>query len=109
MTLTNEQVQAIKEGIAVAAFPPEVGEQCVVVRSDVYQRVRHLVEDIDPADAYPAIDEAWKEGWEPTRERHVSAFSASCTPYLPTTLRHRLAEIQLTSPALLCLLRRHPA
>jgi hypothetical protein len=64
MNLTSEQVQAIKEGVAVPVLPPEVGEQCVVVRSDVYDRVRHLVENIDPADAYPAIDEAWKEGWD---------------------------------------------
>jgi len=64
MNLTSEQIQAVKQGVAVSILPPEVGEQCVLVRKDVYQRISHLVEDFDPAQAYPAIDEAWKEGWD---------------------------------------------
>lgn len=64
MNLTNEQVQAIKEGVPVPLIPPGVGEECVLVRRDVYQRVSQLLEDFPPEQAYPAIDEAWREGWD---------------------------------------------
>jgi len=64
MNLTSEQIQAVKQGVPVPVLPPEVGEQCVLIRKDVYQRVSRLAEDFDPVQAYPAIDEAWKEGWE---------------------------------------------
>ncbi|MGA2619282.1 MAG: hypothetical protein ABSF26_16865 [Thermoguttaceae bacterium] len=45
MNLTNEQVQAIRDGEPVPIVPPEVGEECIVVRRDVYQRVREFAKD----------------------------------------------------------------
>jgi len=39
MTLTNEQVPAIREGESVRIVPPEVGEDCILLRSEVYDRV----------------------------------------------------------------------
>jgi hypothetical protein len=39
MNLTNEQVQAIREGESVPIVPPEVGEECILLRKDVYDRV----------------------------------------------------------------------
>jgi hypothetical protein len=45
MNLTSEQVQAIREGEPVPVVPPEVGEECVLLRRDVYERVRGVVED----------------------------------------------------------------
>jgi hypothetical protein len=38
MDLTNEQVQAIREGEPVPIVPPEVGEECILLRRDVYER-----------------------------------------------------------------------
>jgi hypothetical protein len=62
MNLTTEQIHAIKEGKPVRVIPPEVGQECVVLRADVYQRADRLLHDFDPSLAYPAIDEAWREG-----------------------------------------------
>jgi len=39
MNLTNEQVRAIREGEPIAIVPPEVGEECILLRRDVYDRV----------------------------------------------------------------------
>lgn len=40
MELTNEQVQAVRDGQPVPVVPPEVGEACVLVRKDVYEQVQ---------------------------------------------------------------------
>jgi hypothetical protein len=45
MNLTNEQVRAIREGEPVPIVPPEVGEECVVVRRDIYEQVTHTLEN----------------------------------------------------------------
>jgi hypothetical protein len=58
MELTNEQVQAIREGAPVAVVPPEVGEECVVLQRDAYEKIRNLVYDdseADPARLYPVV------------------------------------------------------
>lgn len=58
MNLTNEQAQAVKDGEPVAIRPPEVGEECVVLRRDVYERIKHQVFDDsepDPARLYPLV------------------------------------------------------
>ena len=62
MDLTSEQVQAIKQGEPVHVVLPEVGEECVVLRAGAYADVLHALEGIDPKQAYPLIDEAWREG-----------------------------------------------
>ena len=64
MTLTSEQIQAIKEGEPVVFMPPEIGEQCIVIRKDVYQRLVHLEYDdreIDAARLYPMIGRIMEE------------------------------------------------
>jgi hypothetical protein len=43
MNLTAEQVEAIKEGETVTISPPEVGEECVVLRADVYEKVQQML------------------------------------------------------------------
>ena len=45
MDLTTEQVRAIREGEAVQVIPPEIGEACILLRMDVYERVKGVVED----------------------------------------------------------------
>ena len=44
MDLTSEQVQAVREGEPVPVLPPEVGTECVLVRKDVYERVKEAIE-----------------------------------------------------------------
>jgi hypothetical protein len=45
MNLTNEQVRAIRDGEPVPVVPPEVGEECVLVRRDIYERARPALAD----------------------------------------------------------------
>ena len=45
MTLTNQQIEAIKHGNPVRVSAPEVGAECVLVRADVYDRVRAGVDE----------------------------------------------------------------
>ena len=57
MNLTSEQVQAIREGAHVPIVPPEVGEECIVLRRDAYEKIKHLLYDdgdVDPA-IYPLV------------------------------------------------------
>jgi len=49
MELTNEQVQAIREGEPVPVVPPEVGEECILLRRDVYESVKQAVGDDLPS------------------------------------------------------------
>jgi hypothetical protein len=58
MNLTSEQVQAIREGEAVPVVPPEVGEECVVLRRNAYEKIKHLLDDEsepDPTGFYPIV------------------------------------------------------
>ena len=58
MNLTSEQVQAIREGVPVSVVPPEVGEECVMLRKDAYEKIKHLLDDdsdADPARFYPLV------------------------------------------------------
>jgi hypothetical protein len=58
MNLTNEQIQAIREGEPVRVELPEVGEECIVIRSDTYEKIKHLFYDDsepDPAQFYPLV------------------------------------------------------
>jgi hypothetical protein len=45
MNLTSEQVQAIREGAPVPVVPPEIGEECVLLRKDVYEKVKEATVD----------------------------------------------------------------
>ena len=58
MDLTSEQVQALRNGSPVPVLPPEVGEECVVLRKDAYEKIKHLLYDdseVDPSRFYPLI------------------------------------------------------
>ena len=61
MNLTPQQIQSLDAGQPVAVTVD--GRDVVVLPRDAYERVRTLL-DFDPAQAYPAIDEAWREGWD---------------------------------------------
>ena len=45
MTLTREQIEAVKQGEPVRVAAPEVGAECVLVRADVYEGVRAIFDD----------------------------------------------------------------
>jgi hypothetical protein len=45
MNLTTEQVQAVREGEPVPILPPEVGQEWILLRRDVYERVREPIDD----------------------------------------------------------------
>ena len=48
MNLTNEQVQAIRDGATVPIIPPEVGEECVLIRRDAFERMTRIRYDDRP-------------------------------------------------------------
>jgi hypothetical protein len=58
MELTAAQITALKDGRPVTVTPPELGERCVVLRGDVYDRVRGALEpgaEFDARETYPAV------------------------------------------------------
>jgi len=63
--LTEEQLKELD--VVVGSVPrlldPRDNAEYVLVRADVYQRLvqTHVV---NPQDAYPLIDESFREGWE---------------------------------------------
>jgi hypothetical protein len=44
MTLTSEQILAVREGEPVSLVLPEVGEACVLLRQDVYEQAKRSAE-----------------------------------------------------------------
>ena len=44
MTLTTEQILALKNGESVR-IDPDIGTECVLVRADVFDRVKSLLDD----------------------------------------------------------------
>lgn len=48
MNLTSEQIQAVKSGDTVPVLPPEVGEECVLIRRDTFDRMMRFVIDDSP-------------------------------------------------------------
>jgi hypothetical protein len=48
MNLTEAQLQAVKLGEPVRVVAPEVGAECVVVRADVFDRLKSLFFDDSP-------------------------------------------------------------
>ena len=59
MNITKEQLEQAKGGQAVKIA--ENGDQFVLVRKDVYDRVRGVIEDWEPRDGYPLVNEAMRE------------------------------------------------
>ena len=59
MELSAEQIRAVEDGEAVPVTVEHT--QCVLVRADIYERVKAMLEI---AEAYPLIDETFREGWE---------------------------------------------
>ncbi len=63
--LSEDQRQELDRGGAVRARDPRTNTTYVLVREDLYARLQALLEeDFTPRDAYPAIDSAFREGWD---------------------------------------------
>jgi len=57
--LSTDQIRALDNGEAVPVTINHI--RCVILRTDIYERVQAL---LDIEDAYPLIDETFREGWE---------------------------------------------
>lgn len=60
----------------------ETGTQieCVVVRADVFNRFRTLLPDLDPRDAYPAVDEVMKDDWSDRKMAEYDDYESTRLP-----------------------------
>ena len=64
LELTDQQQQAVDAEPAPRVVDPRSGTAYVLLRADLFERLRGLLgEDLDPRDAYPAIDRAFAEDW----------------------------------------------
>jgi len=66
-TITPEIRQAIEQAgeQPVQLTDPETNSVYIIVRAEVYQRMRALCDDFDIRDAYPLMDQvAAHEGWD---------------------------------------------
>ena len=59
MELSADQIRALENGEAVPVTIEHT--RCVILRTDIYERVQAL---LAMQDAYPLIDETFREGWE---------------------------------------------
>ena len=46
--LTEQQRHELLQGAPVRVVPPELGAECVILRADVYERLRSLLEEDMP-------------------------------------------------------------
>jgi hypothetical protein len=64
MNLTDEQLHALEQGREVHLIDSKTQIECVVIRADVYDRVKSLLPEFDPHETYPAVDEVMREDWD---------------------------------------------
>lgn len=68
MDLTESQLQAVKLGEPVRVLAPEVGSECVVVRADVFDRLKNILYDDTPFSAGEKsrllIEAGLRAGWD---------------------------------------------
>ena len=67
MNLSDDQLRALEQGQVVRVLDPKGQLECVLLRADVYDRVKARLPDFDPREAYPALDEAMREDWSDPR------------------------------------------
>ena len=67
LTLNAEHQKALQLGESVPVVEKTTQSPCVVVRADVFDRLKKLLPDFDPHEAYPALDEVMREDWSDPR------------------------------------------
>jgi hypothetical protein len=76
LTLSAEHQRALQLGESVRVVEKATQVQCVVVRADVFDRLKSLLSDFDPRDAYSALDEVMKEDWSDLRMADYDDYEA---------------------------------
>lgn len=62
VNLNDEQLQAVKDGAAVRLPVPELAMECVVVRSDLYERIQSVVrDDVQDIDVAALVESSMRE------------------------------------------------
>ena len=66
MNLTSQQLESVQHGEPMRFVDSELGQEFVVVRADVFDRVRLLFDDSDlaPNETLPLIWQSMKDDWE---------------------------------------------
>ncbi len=66
MNLTAQQLESVQHGEPLRFVDPNLRQEFVVVRADVFDRVRLLFDDsdVDPNEALPLIWQSMKADWE---------------------------------------------
>ena len=89
MTFTADQIDAIRQGEPIRLIPPEIGEECVVLRAAEFEDITRPSQGPDPKQAYAAIDEAWKEDWERAGDGRIRPVRGA------QEVKHRRGELVL--------------
>jgi len=66
VNLTPQQLDSIKHGQPLRFVDPESGDEFVVIRADVFDRVKLMIDDsdLDSAETLPLVWQTMKEDWE---------------------------------------------
>src|SRR5690348_1819466 len=59
--LTEEQRQEIQMADPARAVDPQTGETYVLIREEVYERIKSMLDDFDPREGYPLVDRIMAE------------------------------------------------
>ena len=62
----NESIRQALEahpGEPLRVVDPRTNTEYVVIRKEMFEQLEHLV-SLDPREAYPLVDETFREGWE---------------------------------------------
>jgi hypothetical protein len=76
LTLSAEHQIALQQGESVRVVEKATQMPCVVVRADVFDRIKRLLRDFDPRDAYAALDEVMQEDWSDPRMAEYDNYEA---------------------------------
>lgn len=63
MTLTTQQISAVHRGEPVHLVPEELGEEVVLIRGDLFQRIAGLFDDWEPAVMRQGMATLMEDDW----------------------------------------------
>ena len=89
MELSTQQLQAIKEGEPVRARAAEIETDCIVLRADVFEQVRHLFIDDWSEDEMRLVAARAMESADLGERSHDAAWAAE--------IQRRISEIDAGS------------